>query len=70
MVGVVYLSEKPEMPPLIKVGDTIEKGQTLLLIEAMKVFNPIQAPQAGTITQIFVTNEAAVEFGEPLLIIE
>jgi len=70
MVGVVYLAEKPNDPPLVKVGDQVSKGQTVLLVEAMKVFNPIQAPRAGTVTQIFATNEAPVEFGEPLLIIE
>ena len=70
MVGVVYLAEKPTEPPLVKIGDVVKEGETVLLIEAMKVFNPIQAPRSGTITQIFATNEAPVEFGEPLLIIE
>ena len=70
MVGVVYLAEKPNEPPLVKVGDQVKEGQTVLLVEAMKVFNPIQAPRAGKVTQIFATNEAPVEFGEPLLIIE
>ena len=70
MVGVVYLAEKPNEPPLVKVGDQVKEGQTVLLVEAMKVFYPIQAPRAGTVTQIFATNEAPVEFGEPLLIIE
>ncbi|MEX2450738.1 MAG: acetyl-CoA carboxylase biotin carboxyl carrier protein subunit [Rhodospirillales bacterium] len=70
MVGLAYLTEKPGEPPLVKVGDPVKEGQTLLLIEAMKVFNPIKAPKAGTIGQIFVKNEAPVEFGEPLLIIE
>jgi acetyl-CoA carboxylase biotin carboxyl carrier protein len=70
MVGVVYLSEKPTEPPLVNIGDQVKEGQTVLLIEAMKVFNPIQAPKSGTVTQIFATNEAPVEFGEPLLIIE
>lgn len=70
MVGVVYLAEKPDEPPLVKVGDTVKEGQTVLLVEAMKVFNPIAAPRAGTVTQVFATNEAPVEFGEPLLIIE
>jgi len=70
MVGVVYLSEKPTEPALVNVGDKVKEGQTVLLIEAMKVFNPIQAPRSGTVTQVFATNEAPVEFGEPLLIIE
>ena len=70
MVGVVYLAEKPNDPPLVKIGDQVNEGQTVLLVEAMKVFNPIKAPKAGTVTQIFANNEAPVEFGEPLLIIE
>jgi acetyl-CoA carboxylase biotin carboxyl carrier protein len=70
MVGVVYLSEKPTEPALVNIGDKVKEGQTVLLIEAMKVFNPIQAPRSGTVTQVFATNEAPVEFGEPLLIIE
>lgn len=70
MVGVVYLAEKPNEPPLVKVGDHVKEGQTVLLVEAMKVFNPIKAFKAGTVTQIFASNEAPVEFGEPLMIIE
>jgi acetyl-CoA carboxylase biotin carboxyl carrier protein len=70
MVGLAYLTEKPGEPPLVKVGDPVKEGQTLLLIEAMKVFNPIKAPKSGTVGKIFVKNEAPVEFGEPLLIIE
>ena len=70
MVGVVFTSADPETPPFVKVGDTVTEDQTLLLIEAMKVFNPITAPRAGKITQILITNGAPVEFGEPLLILE
>ena len=70
MVGVVYTSPEPDHPPFVRVGDKVQKGQTLLLIEAMKVFNPIKAPKSGTVGKIFVKNEAPVEFGEPLLIIE
>ncbi len=70
MVGVVYLAEKPNDPPLVKIGDQVNEGQTVLLVEAMKVFNPIKSPKAGTVTQIFSNNEEPVEFGEPLLIIE
>jgi acetyl-CoA carboxylase biotin carboxyl carrier protein len=70
MVGVVFTSSDPETPPFIKVGDQVEEGQTLLLIEAMKVFNPITATKAGKVVQILITNGAPVEFGEPLLILE
>ena len=70
MVGVVFTSSDPETPPFVKVGDSVTEGQTLLLIEAMKVFNPITAPRAGKITQILITNGAPVEFGEPLLVLE
>jgi len=70
MVGMVYMAEEPGAPPLVQVGDTVSEGQNLLLIEAMKVFNPIKAPRAGRVMQILVANETPVEFGEPLLIIE
>lgn len=70
MVGVVFTSADPETPPFVKAGDSVTEGQTLLLIEAMKVFNPITAPRAGKVTQILITNGAPVEFGEPLLILE
>ena len=70
MLGVVFTSSEPNTPPFVKVGDTVSEGQTLLLIEAMKVFNPITAPKAGKVAQILITNGAPVEFGEPLLIIE
>lgn len=70
MVGVVYTGSDPAGPPFVKVGDAVEVGATLLLIEAMKVFNPIKAPRAGVITRILVSNGVPVEYGEPLLIIE
>lgn len=69
MVGVIYLSPEPDAPRFIKVGDSVAKGQTLLLIEAMKTFNTIRAPRAGNILSILVENGQPVEFGEPLLII-
>jgi acetyl-CoA carboxylase biotin carboxyl carrier protein len=70
MVGVVYLSAEPGTPNYVTVGQTVTIGQTLLLIEAMKTFNQIKAPRAGTVTRILVQAGVPVEFGEPLLIIE
>ncbi len=69
MVGVAYLSPEPGAPNFVGVGQTVAAGQTLLLIEAMKTFNQIKAPKAGTVTQILVANNAPVEFGEPLMIL-
>ena len=70
MVGVVYTSPEPEAPPYVRVGDTVQSGDPVLLIEAMKVFNTITAPRAGRIIRLFVGSGQPVEFGEPLLIIE
>ena len=70
MVGTVYLYPEPGAAPFVKVGDLVKEGQTLLIIEAMKVMNSIRAPRAGRIARIFATNAAPVEYGEPLLIIE
>jgi acetyl-CoA carboxylase biotin carboxyl carrier protein len=70
MVGVAYLAAEPGAAPYVTAGQTVEAGATLLLIEAMKTFNQIKAPRSGTVTQIFVTSGAPVEFDEPLLIIE
>jgi len=70
MVGTVYLAAEPGAPSLLKVGDNVTEGQTLLIIEAMKVMNPLASPRAGTVTRILVSDGQPVEFGEPLLIIE
>ncbi len=70
MVGVAYLAAEPGSPPYVTVGQKVEAGATLLLIEAMKTFNQIKAPRAGTVKQILVTSGSPVEFDEPLLIIE
>ena len=70
MVGVAYLSAEPGAPPYVAVGQTVDAGQTVLLIEAMKTFNQIKAPKAGTVKQILVATGAPVEYDEPLLIIE
>jgi len=69
MVGTAYLSPEPNAAGFVKVGDRVAKGQTILIIEAMKVMNPIPAPHAGTVTQILVQDGQPVEFGEPLMVI-
>ena len=70
MVGTVYAAAEPGAAPLIKVGDSVKEGQTLLIIEAMKVMNPLASPRAGTVTRILVADGQPVEFGELLLVIE
>ena len=70
MVGTAYMSPEPNAAAFVKVGDRIAKGQTILIIEAMKTMNHIPAPKAGTVTAILVGNGHPVEFGEPLVIIE
>lgn len=70
MVGVAYTSAEPGADPFITVGDNVTSGQVVLLIEAMKVFNQIKAPQSGKVTKILIESGKPVEFGEPLLIIE
>jgi acetyl-CoA carboxylase biotin carboxyl carrier protein len=70
MVGVAYLSPEPGQPNFVTVGAKVAQGQTLLLIEAMKTFNQIRAPRAGTVTRILVESGTPVEYGEPLLIVE
>ncbi|AIK96985.1 acetyl-CoA carboxylase biotin carboxyl carrier protein [Candidatus Odyssella acanthamoebae] len=70
MVGTVYVSSEPGAAPFVKVGDVVAQGQTLLIIEAMKVMNPIKAPRAGKITSILIKDAQPIEFGEPLLVIE
>lgn len=69
MVGTAYLSPEPNAATFVKVGDRVAKGQTILIIEAMKVMNPIPAPHAGTVTQILVQDGQPVEFGEPLMVV-
>lgn len=70
MVGTAYLAAEPGAAVFVKVGDSVTAGQTMLVIEAMKTFNPIPAPRAGKIIAILVTDAQPVEFGEPLLILE
>ncbi|HVJ35398.1 MAG TPA: acetyl-CoA carboxylase biotin carboxyl carrier protein [Terriglobia bacterium] len=69
MVGTAYLAPEPGATAFVKVGDRVSKGQTVLIIEAMKVMNPIQAPAAGTVSAIHIQDGQPVEFGEPLLVI-
>jgi acetyl-CoA carboxylase biotin carboxyl carrier protein len=69
MVGTVYLAPQPEASPFIKLGDAVEAGQTLLIIEAMKVMNQIAAPRAGRIAAIHVSDGTPVEYGQPLLVL-
>jgi len=70
MVGTAYLAPEPGKPNFVSIGDKVTAGQTLLIIEAMKTFNPIKAPKAGTVTQILIDNAQPVEFGEALMIVE
>jgi acetyl-CoA carboxylase biotin carboxyl carrier protein len=69
MVGTVYLSAEPGGTPFVKVGDRVAKGQTILIIEAMKVMNPIPAAAAGTVRDIPVADGRPVEYGEVLMVI-
>ena len=70
MVGTAYVAPEPGAPPFVKVGDSVEEGDTLLIVEAMKVMNPIPAPRSGTVTRILVSDAQPVEYGEPLMVIE
>ena len=67
LVGVAYLAAGPDKPNFVSVGDTVRKGQTLVMIEAMKVMNEIPAPKDGVVTEILVENEEMVEFGKGLV---
>jgi acetyl-CoA carboxylase biotin carboxyl carrier protein len=70
MVGVVYLAPEPGAAPFVTVGSRVAQGQTVLLIEAMKTFNQVRAPRAGTVTRILVEAGTPVEYGEPLMVVE
>ena len=67
LVGVAYLAAGPDKPNFVSVGDTVKKGQTLVIIEAMKIMNEIPAPKDGVVTEILVENEEMVEFGKGLV---
>jgi acetyl-CoA carboxylase biotin carboxyl carrier protein len=70
MVGTVYLSGEPGAKPFVSPGQSVREGETLLIVEAMKVMNPILAPRAGTVTQVLVQDAQPVEFDQPLVIVE
>jgi len=70
MVGTIYLQPEPDSDPFIKTGDKVKKGQTLLIVEAMKTMNDIVADKNGTIKEILVKNEQPVQFDDPLIIVE
>ena len=70
MVGTVYLSPEPKAKAFIKQGQIIKKGDTLLIIEAMKTFNPIKSEKSGKIEKILVNDAEPVEFGQPLVVIK
>ncbi len=70
MVGTVYVASEPGAEPFVKIGDRVKEGDTVFIIEAMKVMNPIRAPRAGTVARVLVSNGDPVEYGEALLILE
>jgi acetyl-CoA carboxylase biotin carboxyl carrier protein len=67
IVGAVYVSPKPGADPFVRVGTAVKKGDTLLIVEAMKIMNPIVAPRDGVVDKIFIDNGSPVEFDEPLM---
>ena len=70
MVGTVYHAASPEAAPFVSVGDTVKEGDTIVIIEAMKVMNPITATKGGKVTQVLVANGQPVEYDQPLVVIE
>ncbi|MGL5838828.1 MAG: acetyl-CoA carboxylase biotin carboxyl carrier protein [Sphingorhabdus sp.] len=70
MVGTAYLSPEPGAPPFVNIGDKVSAGDTLLIVEAMKVMNPITAASGGTVKSIFVESGQPIEFDQPLMVIE
>lgn len=69
MVGTVYFASSPEADPYVKVGDTVNVGDTVCIVEAMKMFNPIESDVAGTVLEIIAKDGDAVEYGQPILLI-
>jgi len=70
MVGTAYFAPEPGAAPFVEVGTSVKEGQTILLVEAMKTFNPVTAPKSGTVKEILVSDGQPVEYGEPLVVIE
>jgi acetyl-CoA carboxylase biotin carboxyl carrier protein len=70
MVGTVYIAPEPGAPPFVRVGDVVKKGQTLLIIEAMKTMNPVTADRDGRVARVLVEDGAPTEYGEVLVILE
>lgn len=67
MVGVFYSASSPNNPPFVKVGQQVQAGDTLGIIEAMKIMNPLEATQSGVVAEILVTNSEVVQFGQPVI---
>ena len=70
MVGTAYIAPQPDQPPFVKLGDRVEEGRVLLIIEAMKVMNQIRAPKAGRVAEILIADGAPVEYGQVLMVVE
>ena len=70
IVGIAYLAPEPAAPPFVQIGDSVNEGDTLLIIEAMKVMNQIRAPRGGRVARIFIEDAEPVEYGAPLMLIE
>ncbi len=70
MVGTAYLQSKPGSPRFVQIGDSVREGQTLLIVEAMKVMNPIPSPRSGHVTEILIDDAQPVEYGQVLMIVE
>jgi acetyl-CoA carboxylase biotin carboxyl carrier protein len=70
MVGTFYSASSPEAKPFVQVGSVVKEGETICIIEAMKILNEIEADKSGTVSKILVENGQAVEYGQPMFIIE
>jgi acetyl-CoA carboxylase biotin carboxyl carrier protein len=70
LVGIAYLAAEPGQAPYVRVGDTVAEGQTLMIIEAMKVMNQIRAPRAGKVSRVYIKDAEPVEYGTALMLIE